>query len=891
MALTALAALGAPPPATAQPTQSLRLDTSQRPIAASPEGRQITLDLQGVRLDSALDAIARQAAVTLTYSATTVPVARRVTVRVTRASVDAAFRVALEGTGFRVLWLSSNQAAVVRESTRTKAQLGAVVGVVTDHKTGSPIAAATVTLDGTRFVAHTGDDGRYRLSDVPAGTYTLTVRRLSYRQITQPVTVLAEQATTVDITLEPSPTALDQVVVTGTIVPTQVKAIPTPVSIISDSDIARQHIYGVQDLVRQSVPGAVSWDVAPYPVQNSFSVRGASRLGSGGAQMKVFVDGIETALQWGTIDPRSVERIEVIRGPQAASIYGSDAIDGVVQIFTKRGNGDTRPHVDVETQLGDVQTPYAGFRHVLRQQYSAAVRGGTPDLGYNIGGSYTHTGDYLPNGEPSTQENRSVYGGVRYSHGSVSFDISGRHYDWLVPQVENPPLLETGVAVFSKPFYKPQDERSETMGARLTITHATWLTSVLTLGTDRFSVSAVQTQPRLTVPADTELAIVDLTTQRTSVGINTSLQGTLISSVTGSLTLGVDHYDYLTSSWSTNGALVTFGNIVTDAAYPVAATRTVSHNTGEYVQGQLGFAETLFLTAGIRAEHNSAFGDSLGTPLSPRVGLSYVRQLGRATLKVRSSYGTAIRVPDPTLKLRADRVGTLYLASPNLGPERQHGGDVGVDVVFGRGGSLGITYYNQIAKDLIAAVPVASSEAPSTYRYENVGQVHNTGVELEGSAVIGPAYIKAQYGYASARVGDLGPGYTGDQRIGDQVFITPKHKAGVTAVLSLFNRLTLAGGLTYVGSWLNYDYLAEFGCLGGTRACPPEFTATGSTRAFLMSYPSFVKVRLSASSAVSPRLSVFIKADNLTDTRAYEIDNFEFPIFGRVTSVGLQFHY
>ena len=68
------------------------------------------------------------------------------------------------------------------------------------------------------------------------------------------------------------------------------------------------------------------------------NIRGTSTLLYGLGGMKVFVDGIEVAFDIvAGIDPNIIERIEVIRGPQAAAIYGSDAVGGVVSVFTKRG--------------------------------------------------------------------------------------------------------------------------------------------------------------------------------------------------------------------------------------------------------------------------------------------------------------------------------------------------------------------------------------------------------------------------------------------------------------------------------------------------------------------------------------------------------------------------
>ena len=187
----------------------------------------------------------------------------------------------------------------------------------------------------------------------------MRARYIGYTAAGASVTVGAAEEAMVDFALVRSPHELDQVVVTGTIVPTPLKAVPTPVSVISGEDIALQRPQTVQELFRQAVPTAVSWNLPANPNQTTFSVRGASTLNLGDGQMKVFVDGIEAAsITRASVDPNSIERIEVVRGPQASAIYGSDAIGGVIQIFTKRGDTTlTRPQVDAQASLGVLQTP------------------------------------------------------------------------------------------------------------------------------------------------------------------------------------------------------------------------------------------------------------------------------------------------------------------------------------------------------------------------------------------------------------------------------------------------------------------------------------------------------------------------------------------------------
>jgi len=219
--------------------------------------------------------------------------------------------------------------------------------------------------------------------------------------------------------------------------------------------------------------------------------------------MKIFVDGIPVGdFSYAALDPNSIGRVEVIRGPQAAAIYGSDALGGVIQIFTKRGDSTrTRPALDGEASLGLIQTPYDGYESVLRQAYRASVLGGGPGVSYYLGAAYGHTPDWV---EPaSAQSGTSVGGGVHLTRGRLTADVSGRYNLQNNPTVFDPTLAATGFASVSKPSYQPIAFRTQALGATVTFSPTPWWHHTVTAGIDRFNYDASQTQPRLTTPADT----------------------------------------------------------------------------------------------------------------------------------------------------------------------------------------------------------------------------------------------------------------------------------------------------------------------------------------------------------------------------------------------------
>ncbi len=852
--------------------------------------RRVSLDITDVPLNVALRELAQQARLDLTYGRAHLPVGRTVSLHVRDITVVAALTEVLLNSGLDVIVAREGQLALVPSGSSSTAQetqdRGAIVGHVTDAKTQTALAGATVLVQGTSHSATTGSDGRYRIADVAPGTYTVRARYIGYAPGVASVTVSAGQEATADLALEKSAQQLNEVVTTGTVVPTEVKALPTPVSLITAADVELQHAQRTDQLFRQFVPSAVAPEIVTDPEATAMSVRGASSFNYGGGTMKIYLDGVELSdRSFAAIDPNSIERIEVIRGPQAATIYGSDAIGGVMQVFTKRGeSGLARPQVDAQAAMGAIQSPYGPFGGgtAFHQQYTASLRGGSTTMSYNLGGGYTHLGDWLPH---TAQSLPSVYGGTHFGQGPLSLDLSARYNVQHQETELDPRLAQTGLPDVSKPQFNPEVNQEQTYGLRIGYAATSWWQHNLTVGFDHFLLDIAQSQPRLTTPDDTLLHVVNFNHSKASIAYNTSVILPVGHDVSAIVTAGVDHYVFRSDEYLAFGTLNTNGTITSDPSQSFKLIiRDLTTNTGYFAQAQVGIRDALFLTGGLRAEQNSNFGDALGTPLSPRAGLSFVQQFGMASLKVRGSYGQAIH--PPAIGQKDGSPGTRVVRVPNLilAPERQRGWDAGADLVFGARGSLSATYYDQVARDLIQFVYLDAAALPRLAQYQNVGRVKNTGFEFEGTLNWGPAQLRAQYAITRSRPEDLGPGYTGDLRVGEQVIFMPEHTAGASLALAPMRGTSLTAGLTYVGSFTNYDFFAEDRCFASTGPCSP------TTRGYLITYPAYAKLSLSINQQIRRGLSGFVSIHNLTNNEAFEFDN-ETAVMGRVTMVGLHVQY
>jgi outer membrane receptor protein involved in Fe transport len=480
---------------------------------------------------------------------------------------------------------------------------------------------------------------------------------------------------------------------------------------------------------------------------------------------------------------------------------------------------------------------------------------------------------------------------MTFSRSVITADVSARYYENNVPFAFNPLLAETGYSAGSPPFYTLSKHTNQTVGIRLTATPLDWWRSQLTFGVDRFGLRNVQTASRRTTESDTLLSIDDEHFRKLSVGYNTTLTGRVSPSLHGSLTLGIDHYVRDVSSLFTSQALNNTGTIRTSPPGSFNESLNTVENTGYFVQLQTSILDALFLTVGLRAEDNTTFGNDYGTAVLPRTGLSFVQPVGAVTLKLRGSYGKALRSPGAGQASGSATASAIQLENPTLRPEQQEGWDGGVDVILGSRGSLGVSVFDQTAKDLIAFLQVASVPV-ATYQYRNIGRVSNRGVEIEGTLRLSPwLQTRAQYGYVRSRIEAVGTA-GGQVQVGDQPVNVPAHSAGLALTATPYRSTVFSAGVTYVGSRRQVDALALYRCLAtlSDDVCPASFLSTFSTRAFNVTYPGFAKVNATVTHRFTPRLEAFVSVDNLTNNESYEFNNAS-PVMGRSTLVGLHLTY
>ncbi len=314
--------------------------------------RRVTLALTAAMVEDALKEIARQANLELMFTKAVLPPDRPVTLHASDITVGAALTQVLWDTGLDVLLLPGGQMGLVRRSAPepVRAASGTVSGRVTDARTGQGLVGADVLLERTKWRATAGEDGRYRIGEVDPGSYTLSVRRIGYAKRTQAVNVVSGAEATADVALEPVPTQLNEVVTTVTGDQRRLELGHVVGVINADSLVKEAPITTLSDLLTARVPGLQVF-------QSQGTVGGDVRLQIRGknsfllnTEPIVIIDGVrysssavsgarfaERVTPLNDINPNDLESIEVVKGPSAATLYGTDAANGVLVITTKRG--------------------------------------------------------------------------------------------------------------------------------------------------------------------------------------------------------------------------------------------------------------------------------------------------------------------------------------------------------------------------------------------------------------------------------------------------------------------------------------------------------------------------------------------------------------------------
>jgi len=245
--------------------------------------------------------------------------------------------------------------AAIAAPSLAQAQQATISGRVTATGTNEPLSEARVMVSGTSIATSTNTEGRYTLNNVPRGAVTVQVLRVGYQEQKKSVTVAAGEAATLDFSLVQAVVQLQEIVTTAT---GEQRRVELGNSVATLDVAKRAETTPITDLGSLLVGKTAGVTVIPGSMTGAAPVvhiRGLNSLSLSNNPIYI-IDGVRmntSNINFGftgtntslinDLDPNEIEDIEIVKGPSAATLYGTDAANGVIVITTKKGHaGATR---------------------------------------------------------------------------------------------------------------------------------------------------------------------------------------------------------------------------------------------------------------------------------------------------------------------------------------------------------------------------------------------------------------------------------------------------------------------------------------------------------------------------------------------------------------------
>ncbi|WP_373068124.1 TonB-dependent receptor [Gemmatimonas sp.] len=864
------------------PVCAVRLGSQERSsIWAPPLDRVVNLHVPDVPIREALDRLAVVARIELSYSVELLPAGKRVCLTLDRVPVGAVLESLLSGTSLRSIVLGTTQ--VVLAPTRA--------GVVADVGTGA------VSAGGLASTASSSANSR----------------RAS---------------------------VLDRVVVTGSPDGAPQRGSPFALDVIDGETLARHGVGTLGEALDLAVPGVWSWTASAGTLSARYgSIRGASSFGV--SAPKIYLDGIEVAnpLLVTQLDPARVERVEVIRGPQGAALYGADAISGVVNILTRHDGTPTgAPEVQLSTTAGLSATAYAP-RDAFVQDHALSFRSGSSSRSLGLGLNIGTVGAYVPGASEQrlladadvrvVHANAVFTGTARFSaqraNASTSLIFGGSTTPSLTASADasaspvgpsrlratasglgaalpdssgnRPPFDPTARVPFAGDSATGQSLSQYTVGGTMAVMPNLHWTHTVIAGVDGYRLRGLSTAS-LPTPVSSTSALgegqgaADRGTLRLrTVGRFDLAEGTLLAvtfAAEQALTRDVSSALIEAPGYRPGGGALT--PVIAPSPTVLRFAQSWINNAGLSAQAMLSWHDRWYFSAGGRAERTSGATATVQHALLPMVGAAYVREYGPAVLKLRSAFGTGIR-PARTLARGTSWMGRGG-ASEGLEPEQQTGLEAGADLVFAHGVSVHVTRFDQEASGLIQPVGSMTTAVGTngrivrnlSYTLQNVGAITNRGWELQATARRSSLQLAGALSLVDSRVARTANGYRGELRVGDRMLDVPASTVSLSAAWAA-RRWSLSSTATRAADWIGYDRNAIGEALANTTR---EYDVGGPLlRRYWLNYSGVTRWRANASYKLRGDLSVLIGGENLLNVQRGAPDNATVTA-GRTLSFGLR---
>ncbi len=252
-----------------------------------------------------------------------------------------------------------------------RAQQAVITGRVSAAESNENLADSRVMIVNSSTVTQTNSEGRYTFRNVPTGTIEVRVIRVGYQEQKKSVTVAPGVSVTLDFSMKAAVIQLQEVVTTATGDQRKVEIGNSLSTISAPQHVEQSVVSNMADLLVGKAPGVI---MSPPNMSGSapvIRIRGLNSLSLGNAPIMI-VDGVRffsSSISPGvggtnesfmnTLSPEEIEDVEIVKGPSAATLYGTDAANGVIVVTTKKGRaGSSRWNWFASTQRVEDRNNY-----------------------------------------------------------------------------------------------------------------------------------------------------------------------------------------------------------------------------------------------------------------------------------------------------------------------------------------------------------------------------------------------------------------------------------------------------------------------------------------------------------------------------------------------------
>lgn len=743
---------------------------------------------------------------------------------------------------------------------------------------------------------------------------------------------------------------LDRVVVTGSPDGAAQRGSPFALEVLDGEQLARHGVGTLGEALELSVPGVWSWTATAGSVTARYgSIRGASSFGV--SAPKVYLDGIEVAnpLVVTQIDPARVARVEVIRGPQGAALYGADAISGVVNILTRHDGTPTgRSQLQLSTTAGVANTAFAA-RDPFVQEHSLSFRRGSAARNVGLGVNVGTVGAYVPgaserrmlvDADGRFSRARSIYSGftrfslqranagsslmlgpdgeaalqgVRGAAGtpaglSPMWSLGATAADTLRPRW----LGDSARRLITADSAAGQEMAQYTVGGSIAMMPSLQWTHTLIAGVDGYrlqGLSPYSLAGPLTLSSAAWAGSATGAADRASLRLRTVGRFDVAPATLLTLTLAAEQA-------FTNEIVAGAGGLALPevagagstlavgigpagdrrlqrGALAAARTRATYDNTGLSAQLQVAWRDRWFASAGARAERTDGATPNAQQSLLPMLGVAHVLEIGDAVFKVRGAFGTGIRPARSLLRTSSWMGQGQFAALSYLDAERQSGTEVGADLLLGARAAVHLTRFDQRATGLIQPVSTVVTAVETggragramLFTLQNVGAITNRGWEAAVTTRVAQLSLAGTFAYVDSRVAQLATGYRGDLQTGDRMLDVPLYTTSLSAAWT-HGRWTLTSTAIRASNWIGYDRSAIGASLSASELSARELEG-GNLRQFWVTYPGVTRWRAGVSYRLREGLALTAGGENLLNVQTGAPDNAT-VIAGRTMTFGLR---